>query len=81
MLSESTFVPVPSIRLATLFTRPNEARFVVQDFVSFPESLEWELGRAYLSACGNKGFIQDSSPIPYAINNNHPLQGWDLRLV
>jgi hypothetical protein len=73
MLSETTFVPVPSIRPASLFTRPNEARFVVQDFVCFPESLEWELGQAYLSARGNKGFIQDSSPIPYAINNDSTL--------
>ena len=54
-------------------TRPNEGRFVVQDFARFPVSLEWELGQAYLSACGTKGFVQDKTPIPFAINNDGAL--------
>src|SRR5437764_2338 len=75
MLSHTAFFPVTAARPVGLFTRPDEARFVVQDFVAFPESLEWKLGQAYLSARGSKSFIHDARPIPYAINNDSTLSG------
>jgi hypothetical protein len=81
MLSQTASFPVTPVRPVGLFTRPNEARFVVQDFISFPESLEWKLGQAYLSARGSKGFIQDASPIPYAINNDSTLSGKAAQLL
>jgi len=75
MVSQSTFVGTgagPRSRIGFLTGR-NEQRLVVQDFARFPESLEWELGQAYLSACGTKGFVQDKTPIPFAINNDGAL--------
>jgi hypothetical protein len=56
-----------------LLTRAKEGRFVVEDFTRFPKSLEWDLGEAYLNACGAKGFVQDKTPIPWAINNDGTL--------
>ena len=75
MVSQSSFAGtgVGARSRIGFLTRPNEGRFVVQDFARFPESLEWKLGQAYLSACGTKGFVQDKTPIPFAINNDGAL--------
>jgi tetratricopeptide (TPR) repeat protein len=56
---------------AQLLARANESRLLVQDFTRFPQSLEWELGQAYLSAAGTTGFVRDH--IPHAINNDGTL--------
>jgi hypothetical protein len=70
MVSQSSFASTGAGSRIGFLTRPNEGRFVVQDFARFPESLEWELGEAYLST---KGFVQDKIPIPWAINNDGTL--------
>jgi tetratricopeptide (TPR) repeat protein len=45
-------------------------RSVIQDFTPLAESLEWELGQLYFRERGNKAFIGDAVPTPFAINNN-----------
>ena len=49
------------------------SRDIVQDFCPLADSLEWELGQKYLRERGNKAFISDTSPVPYAINNDGTL--------
>src|ERR1022692_3278889 len=48
-------------------------REIVQDFVPLAESLEWELGGAYLRLRGNKAFLSDSAPVPFIVNNDGAL--------
>jgi tetratricopeptide (TPR) repeat protein len=45
-------------------------RFVIQDFCPLAQSIEWELGQRYLHERGNKVFLSDVVPVPFAINNN-----------
>jgi tetratricopeptide (TPR) repeat protein len=45
-------------------------RFVIQDFCPLADSLEWELGQAYFREAGTKAFLSETSPVPWAINNN-----------
>jgi len=58
-----------------------ERRLIIQDFRPFPTSIEWELGQRYLQARGNKAFLQDSAPVPYAINNDGNLSTKAARLL
>ena len=37
------------------------------------QSLEWELGGAYLRLRGNKAFLSDASPVPFIVNNDGAL--------
>jgi hypothetical protein len=48
-------------------------REVVQDFVPLAQSLEWELGGAYLRLRGNKAFLSDAAPVPFIVNNDGAL--------
>jgi tetratricopeptide (TPR) repeat protein len=48
-------------------------REIVQDFVPLADSLEWELGGAYLRLRGNKAFLSDASPVPFIVNNDGGL--------
>src|SRR5437899_8853987 len=48
-------------------------RVVLQDFCALADSIEWELGQHYLRERGNKAFISDSEPVPYAVNNDGNL--------
>jgi hypothetical protein len=47
------------------------ARFVVQDFRPLAQSVEWQLGQAYLDR-GSKAFAGDRH-IPFAVNNDGNL--------
>ncbi len=48
-------------------------REIVQDFVPLADSLEWELGGAYLRLRGNKAFLSDAAPVPFIVNNDGAL--------
>jgi hypothetical protein len=50
-----------------------DQRLVVQDFCPFPQSLEWELGQAYLREKGSQAFIRDFAPVPHVVNNDGNL--------
>src|SRR5690349_1320866 len=58
---------------ADILAEAQSRRVVLQDFVHLADSLEWELGQAYLQRRGNKVFISDFSPIPFVVNNDGTL--------
>jgi hypothetical protein len=66
--------PAPAASVGQqLLTKAQSSRSVIQDFVPLAESLEWELGKAYLRERGTKAFLSDFSPVPYVINNDGTL--------
>jgi len=56
-------------------------RVIIQDFRPFPDSLEWKVGQHYYQDRGNKGFIVDSLPIPFLVNNDGNLSSKAAALV
>jgi tetratricopeptide (TPR) repeat protein len=64
-----------------ILCRVQEDRIVVQDYCPFPESIEWRLGQQYLQQRGNKAFISDTVPVPFAINNDGNLSDRAARLL
>jgi tetratricopeptide (TPR) repeat protein len=48
-------------------------RAVIQDFCPLRESIEWQLGQGYFRDRGNKAFLNDSTPVPFVINNDGNL--------
>jgi hypothetical protein len=54
---------------ASILSRAQGSRVVIQDFTPLAESLEWTLGQRYLSERGSLAFLSDRIPVPYAINN------------
>src|SRR5437660_11700835 len=63
----------PAEQADALLAQAQSGREVIQDFVPLADSLEWDLGQQYLRLRGNKAFISDASPVPYAINNDGTL--------
>jgi hypothetical protein len=51
----------------------DDGRLCLQESRPFAESLEWELGQAYLRQKGSEAFLQDHAPVPYVINNDGSL--------
>jgi tetratricopeptide (TPR) repeat protein len=64
-----------------ILTRTQQNRLIVQDYRPLPESLEWRLGQHYYQRRGNKGFISDSIPVPFLINNDGKLSSKTAELV
>jgi tetratricopeptide (TPR) repeat protein len=56
-----------------LLSHVQASRDVVQDFVPLHQSLEWTLGQDYFRSRGNKAFLEDSTPVPFLINNDGTL--------
>lgn len=48
-------------------------RPVIQDTCPLAASIEWALGQQYFVERGNKAFIGDARPVPYAVNNDGAL--------
>src|SRR5438046_5595212 len=63
----------PKSAAEAILTKAQSGRAIIQDFVPWAESLEWELGQEYLRQRGNKAFISDASPVPFVINNDGTL--------
>jgi hypothetical protein len=60
-------------RISSILSHTQRNRVLLQDFRPLRESLEWQLGQHYYLESGNKGFIADSAPIPFMINNDGNL--------
>jgi tetratricopeptide (TPR) repeat protein len=58
---------------AAVLAGAGASRAVVQDFRPLADSIEWDLGQRYLRERGNKAFITDPEPVPFAINNDGTL--------
>jgi tetratricopeptide (TPR) repeat protein len=54
-----------------ILSNAQASRFVIQDFRPLAESIEWELGQAYLNR-GSRAFAGDEH-IPFAVNNDGNL--------
>jgi tetratricopeptide (TPR) repeat protein len=69
--------PIPDLGngLAALggLGRGEDGRLCLQESRPFAESLEWELGQAYLRQKGSEAFLHDHAPVPYVINNDGSL--------
>jgi tetratricopeptide (TPR) repeat protein len=58
---------------ADILLNVHAARAVVQDFCPLADSIEWRIGQSYLQERGNKAFLRDPEPVPFAINNDGNL--------
>jgi tetratricopeptide (TPR) repeat protein len=63
------------------FGRASDERLALQEFCPFPQSLEWELGQAYLREKGSRAFLRDAQTVPYAVNNDGSLSLAAARLL
>jgi hypothetical protein len=50
-----------------------DERRALQEYCAFQHSVEWELGQAYFRQKGSRAFLQDSTPVPFAVNNDGSL--------
>ena len=71
-LSEHTdpTLPTPPGAAVEILRRAQAGQAVIQDFCPLADSIEWELGQKYLQERGNRAFISDAVPVPFAINND-----------
>jgi hypothetical protein len=53
-----------------ILRRAQVGQLVIQDLCPLADSIEWELGQKYLQERGNRAFISDVVPVPFAINND-----------
>jgi tetratricopeptide (TPR) repeat protein len=56
-----------------ILVRVRSDRPILQDFCPLADSLEWRIGQSYLQERGNKAFLSDAEPVPFAINNDGNL--------
>jgi hypothetical protein len=62
-----------SSAIEQILTRSQSGRDIVQDYVPLSDSLEWQLGQAYLKDRGSAAFTADANPVPYVVNNSGEL--------
>src|SRR5262249_49085644 len=58
---------------ADILLNVHAGRAVIQDFCPLADSIEWRVGQSYLQERGNKAFVSDAEPVPFAINNDGNL--------
>jgi tetratricopeptide (TPR) repeat protein len=63
----------PGASPSAILARAHTGRFILQDFCPLADSIEWELGQRYLQERGNKAFLHDAEPVPFAVNNDGNL--------
>jgi tetratricopeptide (TPR) repeat protein len=63
-------LPSPPGGPADILRRAQGGQSIIQDFCPLADSIEWELGQKYFQSRGNRAFVSDVVPVPFAINND-----------